>query len=91
MSEREPYVDPSGQLTFGERVYRSFPWPIMDKLLHTKGVGHPTAMVESIEGSTGIPAFDDEEFGELMRDMNDMADRATQKLQELDAKRRRQR
>ncbi len=75
-------------LELGERVYRSFPAPLMNLLLRKKGVGHPTAIVESVEGSTGIPGFEPEEFEALMRDMNAMADRATAELQEMAARKR---
>lgn len=40
-------------------------------------------MVESVEGSTMIPAFDDEEFALVMQDMDEIADRATKELQEI--------
>ena len=76
-------------LEFGERVYRSFPAPLINALLHTKGVGHPTAMVECVQGSTGIPGFEEEEFAALMRDMNVIADRATVKLYEIAARKHR--
>jgi hypothetical protein len=71
------------QLEFGERIYRSFPAPLMKALLRKKGIGQPTAIVESIEGSTGIPGFEADEFGALMDDMDDVADRATERLSAL--------
>lgn len=76
-------------LEFGERVYRSFPAPLMNLLLRKKGVGHPTAIVESVEGSTGIPEFEPEEFKELMKEMNAMADSATAEGQKIAARKRR--
>lgn len=76
-------------LEFGERVYRSFPAPLMNLLLRKKGVGHPTAVVESVEGSTGIPGFEGEDFDALMHDMDKLADRATEELQALAARKRR--
>ena len=48
--------------------------------MRTKGVGHPTAVVESIEASTGIPAFEPEEFDLLMQDLEADAEEARQKL-----------
>jgi hypothetical protein len=75
-------------LAFGERIYRSFPAPLIDLLLHKKGVGRPTAVVESVEGSTGIPGFEGPEFDDLMRDMDSVADRATVALQALIAEER---
>jgi len=68
---------------FGERIYRSIPAPLISYLLNKRGVGHPSAVIESIEGSTAIPAFEPEEFEELMLDMREMADDATQRLLEL--------
>jgi hypothetical protein len=70
-------------LAFGQRVYRSFPAPIMSLLLRRKGVGRPTAVVESVEGSTSIPCFETHEFDALMLDMADVAADATAKLKTL--------
>jgi hypothetical protein len=71
------------QLEFRERVYHSFPAPLMKRLLRRKGVGKPTAVIESIEGSTGVPGFEKDDFGAVMKDMDDLADRATEKLSAL--------
>jgi hypothetical protein len=75
------------QLEFRERVYRSFPAPLMNLLLRKKGVGYPTAVVESIEGSTGIPGYEEEEFVALMKDMDAIAAKATRELKALAAQR----
>jgi len=87
MIERQPNCDDNRPLAFGERVYRSFPAPLMHHLLHKPGVGYPTGMIEAIDGSTGIPAFDDEEFAALMVDMEAIRDNATEKLRALVAQR----
>jgi hypothetical protein len=76
----------SGRLEPEERIYRSFPAPLINLLKRTKGVGQPTAVVESVEVSTGIPRFEDEEFRQLMDDLNDDASDATRKLEKLAAK-----
>lgn len=70
-------------LALGERIYRSFPAPLMNLLLRKKGVGQPTAVVESVEGSTGIPGFEPEEFKVLMEDMDKVTNRATRELRAL--------
>ncbi|GEM_PF-6781529 len=80
MSREQLHDDADRPLEFGERVYRSFPAPLIRHLMNTKGVGQPTAVIESIEGSTGIPAFPPEEFDALMADCDAIADRATKKL-----------
>lgn len=76
----------SHRLELRERIYRSFPEPLITLLLGTKGVGQPSAIVESVEGSTGIPLFGDDEFGLLLEDMSDMASNATKQLEALQAR-----
>ena len=77
----------SNRLELSQRVYRSFPAPLIGLLVNTKGVGRPTAIVESVEGSTGLPRFEEDEFNELMVDMSAIAKDATTKLKALQAAR----